>query len=601
MPLFWVSCDGFLDADNKSTVTADDQFTNESGIESLLNEAYYQMRSISSVYINYAGTDIYRGVRSASSDPTLEKYTLTSDNASVKDFYTNLYSVSNAANAVLYYAEKTPEFASLTKYKEEARFIRAYVYYILTQHFGGVSLIEDYIASAETSYPRESLETVYSFLTSELEELQASTSLPATDKTGHASIQAVKALLAKVYLAKAWDFGTTLDNAAQGTYTITNTALFDVAAEKAKEVCDVVPLTMSFEEKWSPAKEANEEVIFSVQWDRASSLDPNKGGHSKQNTFGGYLGAVTLGMKYVGADNLMPKVFYLFDKEDTRYEATFMTTIYNYKDAWGKEGYWAYYNATPEEQAALPIAFYFPAWYMSEAEIAAWKTQNAGRLVSTDYKSPAQVVTTTAPNVKWTTYSKAGAPSEQEMDYIAALKKVGAQPPVKKFDDPNTVIEATTGSGCYRDIVLLNMSDLYLVAAEAYLLAGEEASSLKYLNSVRTRAGVNSLNSYADYTYFDYEDGTRRSAEKALDVILDERVRELLGENYRWMDLRRTRQLVRYNILWNELTESDMTGYDGKIKWYRPIPADEIGLNTGMDASNQNPGYTAPASTETEE
>jgi starch-binding outer membrane protein, SusD/RagB family len=590
------SCVDFLTADNKSAVTADEQFSTQGNFETLVNQAYYKLDSIYiSPAIYCSGTDMYAGIRSVG-DPTLEGYSLTSDNGTVKMLYTSLYGVVNAANAVLYFAEKCEDYSGKELRKEEARFIRAYAYYILSQQFCGVPLIKEYISSAETFYPRNTLAETYTFLISEFKELSNSSLLSETDKTGRASKQAAKALLAKVYLAAGWDLETSLTNAETGGYTVNGKTYFENAAQTAKEICDAVPLTMSFEEKWSPNNEQNDEVIFAIQYNRSTSLNAVDGGNSQQNNFGTYLGAVTLGMKYVQSDlNVTSKTFYLFEKGDKRYDATFMTTVYNFKSTWGTEGYWAYYNAAPADLAKMQIAFYNPAWYVTNEEIAAYQTAHAAQLNSTGASSPAQIIRTSEP-VRWITYKTNGTIlSDAEFDFRSALSKVGTIPSVKKFDDPQTDIGAATSSGSYRDIVILNVSDIYLVAAEANLMAGNESAALSYLNSVRTRAGATTLKSFASYTRFDPEDKEYVTADQSIDVILDERARELLGEYYRWMDLRRTRQLVKYNLRWNSSTPSisAMTGGDGNIKWYRPIPADEIGLNTGIDSKDQNPGYTA--------
>ena len=36
---------------------------------------------------------------------------------------------------------------------------------------------------------------------------------------------------------------------------------------------------------------------------------------------------------------------------------------------------------------------------------------------------------------------------------------------------------------------------------------------------------------------------------------------------------------------------ADMSNTKGEIKWYRPIPENEISANTGISAADQNPGY----------
>lgn len=591
-------CSDFLDADNKSNGSADVQFANKEGLSTLLNQAYFTMRKVyTSPYIFTSGTDLYMPMRNSRGAEPLERYSLTSQDSETTLLYTNLYNVVNSANCVLYYADKAGGFAEKQAWVDEARFVRAYSYYVLTQQFGGVPLIEDYIASAKTSYPRTSLDKVYEFLIKELKELSgAESALSATDNTGHASKLAAKALLAKVYLAQAWDIDTQLNDAEQGTYTVNSIANFQLAATTAAEVANAVPLNLSFDDKWSPAHENNAEVLFSIQYDRATSLNQVDGGHSQQNNFGTYLGANTLGVK--GMQNgLCPtaKTFYLYEKGDARYQGTFMTTVYNYKDNWAKEGYYAYYNVSAGELASLPISFYFPAWYETDADIAAYQAAHASQFVTTGYKNVTQIVRSSN-DARWIIYKNDGTISKDDAyNFEEAATKVGAFPPIRKFDDAQTTAEIKQGKGSYRDVVLLNASEIYLVAAEAYLLAGDEPSSLTYLNAVRHRAGATELGSYADYRRFDADENAYVAATQNIDVVLDERARETLGEFYRWMDLRRTRQLVRYNILWNAdiISVADMQGDGGAIKWLRPIPSNELDTNDGISISDQNPGYGA--------
>jgi hypothetical protein len=109
------------------------------------------------------------------------------------------------------------------------------------------------------------------------------------------------------------------------------------------------------------------------------------------------------------------------------------------------------------------------------------------------------------------------------------------------------------------------------------------------VNAVRERAKAGTLSSFSAYEPL-YS--TTRDI-RPLDVVLDERARELYAENQRWMDLRRTRQLVRYNVDFNYIIDnaSAMSSANGEVKWYRPIPADEISSNTALTTADQNPGY----------
>ena len=72
---------------------------------------------------------------------------------------------------------------------------------------------------------------------------------------------------------------------------------------------------------------------------------------------------------------------------------------------------------------------------------------------------------------------------------------------VKKFDDPNTIQQGSS-SNDYRDIVVFHLSDIYLLAAEAYLMLNQPDKSLYYSNSVRARAkatAIDSVHSYEPY------------------------------------------------------------------------------------------------------
>jgi hypothetical protein len=59
------------------------------------------------------------------------------------------------------------------------------------------------------------------------------------------------------------------------------------------------------------------------------------------------------------------------------------------------------------------------------------------------------------------------------------------------------------------------------------------------------------------------------------------------------MDLRRTKQLVRYNIEFNNKITSlaDMSADGVNAKLYRPIPQAEINANDALTPEDQNPGY----------
>ena len=582
----------FLEAENKAGIGADEYFSTADGQNALRAVMYSGLKPVvNNTALTEYGTDLY--VPSRGSSPTnAQQYTIEAENGDVSSFYQTLYSMINNANCMLKYG------AANALYVAEAKFIRAYGYYMLTQQFGAVPYVDAYIESAAKDYPRTPLAEIYPKVIADLEAIAADTSLPEADSEhkGYVSRRAAKALLAKVCLAAGWDLETTLTSAEQGTYTVTGTSYFQKAAQYADEAIGGQQLTMSFEDKWSPANEGNAEEIFAVQYERNGYPgDEMTGGHTRQGTYGSQMGNPTEnGMKSM-ASSLAPsaKAIYLWEKGDERLDATFMMTTLNYTSQWLTEGYFAYYHRTAAEQAAMGIADkYFP-WYATSSEIQQFIDDHKSQLTRGTGKLLVQVHVLTNPATLYSigtngTIGRTFSNLEWN-EYLRGQNGSAVVPAVKKFDDPNTP-QQNNATG-YRDIVMLHLSDVYLTGAEAYLMTGNQNRSLELVNAVRQRAKASQLSSFAAYTP-DYTTDVSFTL-TPLDLVLDERARELYAETTRWMDLRRTRQLVRYNVAFNPniSSVSDMSNVRGEVKWYRPIPAAEIETNTAITQADQNPGY----------
>lgn len=594
-----VSCSDFLDPEYKTNdgKTADMQFNEDP--QSLLSAAMMNLRSlVDQTFLYVSGTDLYTNQQDAHGDDPFAKYELTPEESEVKSYYSTAYQIINFANGSIYYSNAEGELGL------QARFVRDYCYYLLTQQFGAVPYVTEYITSAQTSYPRMDLSELYPALIADLEDL--SQKLPATNNhDGKACQQAAKALLAKICLAAGWDLNTKLSSAAEGTYSVSGTDYFKKAAQYAEAAIGRIDLTMSHQDKWAPVNEGNVEEIFSVQYDRAAQAavgTTTKSGNSMQNAFSGYwMPPTTHGYKQGNHNHVQSmKSVYLFEKGDQRFESTFMTTFYGYVEGqWGKTGYYAYYNATAAEKENLHIGHRFFPWYTTVSEAEKEFKEKKDLYAQGDCANPAFAcilgASTGGSKVTKYKFEADGSFTKTTPEYNVHTgygANVSEGMTVKKWDDPATEQVINTGNG-YRDIVLLHVSDMYLVAAEAYLMASQEGEALAKLNAVRNRAGLSSLSSLAGYTPAYKTMYYTEWVPTSLDVILDERARELYAENQRWIDLRRTKQLVRYNVAFNEYINSvaDMQNADGEVKWYRPLPITEIESNTGISEEEQNPGY----------
>lgn len=148
----------------------------------------------------------------------------------------------------------------------------------------------------------------------------------------------------------------------------------------------------------------------------------------------------------------------------------------------------------------------------------------------------------------------------------------------------------TFGYSAIHDVPLMRFGEVYLLLAEAYLGLNKTEEAASAINVLRTRAfGKSNL-------------GQVTASDINLDFILDERARELIGEENRRYTLMRTGQLkkraqmnidfVAANNPWSNTKLESTYAISGtnNIQNLWPIPQTEIDLN--KDATlEQNPGY----------
>ena len=146
---------------------------------------------------------------------------------------------------------------------------------------------------------------------------------------------------------------------------------------------------------------------------------------------------------------------------------------------------------------------------------------------------------------------------------------------LKKFDD-NTRASATESQSS-RDVSITRLADVYLVAAEAMFKLNKLDSAAYFINIVRGRAAKPGREIDMQITGVDV----------TLDFILDERARELGGEQLRWFDLKRTGKLLERVRNYNPDLSANIKDYHV----LRPIPLSQISAVTNKEIFKQNPGY----------
>lgn len=550
------SCSDFLDASNKSNVTDKQTFATKEGFNSLVNDAYQHLQNVYAAPLFTscfsAGTDMYADARNKMNEPLNTYETLTPENTDIKNFYTYLYAGIRAANSVSYYAQ-TAQVDEKTKGQlvGEARVLAAYEYYLLVNNFGGVPIMKDFLTTADTGYPKSSAADVYAYIISELEDvisknvLQAST---ATKGGGRISQETAKAILAKTYLSAAWD--------------LNKQDYFSKAAALADEVIAGRKLTTPFAKLWKAdgSGDDNEEFLWDVEYDLATANNTTSGGTEWSGYYCNYLGGNEDNIKAT-TSSYVPTLYALhcFKKGDQRYDATFMKELpdINKGNAAGT-GYWTWYK-NGESLVGKPVTRYYSAWYETDADFEAWKAIDPANRANT-YRIPMDSQSKEAQNM-----------DGRDMEYYDNQQLVYGSSPCKKFDDSKTA--KTEKNTCYRDIHIITLPEMYLVAAEAYLKAGDNPKALARLNEVHQRAGLSALT------------GTI-----TIDDILDENACENFGNEARWMDLRRTQTLVTRCTKYNHEMGDKAAQYIGK-KLLRPIPQAAIDANDQLTLADQNPGY----------
>ena len=590
------SCSDFLDGSKQNRSNIDDSNITQ---EQRLNQAFAELREVfdgGSLLNQFVmGTDIYVNQANNTGGQLYYEYKMTPDE---EELYTDLYKVINNANAAISNDNSQVDC--------DARFLRALSYYYLTQQFGAVPYLEQTITNANREYPRKAVKDIYDNTIADLEKVYKDGNIPTTAHDGHCSKASVAALISKLALAAGWDTEVTPVNyAEQGEYSFNGdkdgyfakaeqfatNAINDAGGEDA--------LVDTYENKWSPTNEGNTEELFSIQYDKDNLSNY---AHSWASGFCGYHNDPAQSGQKIGnhLNNPSKKMLALYTKGDQRFDATFMTTMYAFdksSDTWGNAGYFAYYNKGVDK-ASLGITYRFlPPYYTYDdmkqdfAEHASQYSKGEATVIrmgdNLTYYSCTSA-TTDIPaesSLKSINYYTDSNPYTGYLFNFDGKTTTGMM--CKKWDD-ELGSQSKEVKQTFRDVVLLSLSDIFLVRAEAkMMLGGSKGNYLDDVNVVRKRAGAEQITSLAAYNPTYSHNFTLRD----IDIILDERALELFGEATRWEDLRRTKQLVLYYNNFSVYSATSQIGRGANIKWYRPIPLTEIENNNAISNEDQNPGY----------
>ena len=529
------SCQDMLDEDIRNEIS-NEHLNTALGLEDGVNAAYSYLRTFYGLqnggFLSVYGTDEYT---TGSADPALNSYTanINSGSGTISGPWNAFYEAINTCNAVI---ERAPNVTGISETLKntrvgEARFLRAYYYYMLVEIYGPVHITLTETQGVITTAKRSPIEEVYKVVIEDLNFAVANLPVTATN-FGRATLPAAKHFLSRVYLTRA------ASKVAQpGDYA--------KAAALAKEVINTAngpKLLDDFGMVYKIGNEVNNEIIFSVQYS-TNVLTNGSGNNAHMFYICGYEGQAGM---YRDLQNGRPWAHYkptdymlnLFSPEDSRNEKSFQRTWYCNKP-----------GTFTINGKSVKLALGDTALYLSPREVTAAE-RNA---------------------VKYRIY----APSEYT---------TGIFPSLSKYLDPNRIsINEAKGT---RDFVIYRLADTYLLAAEALLMDGKSEEAVGYVNTVRRRAartGATAVITDANKKAMEI-----KASDLTLDFILDERSRELSGEYMRWFDLKRTNKLIERARKYNPQAKANIQ----EFHMLRPIPQTQIDrTDGGASAFPQNPGY----------
>lgn len=627
------SCGSILDEQPRSQFDPT-FFTTEEGIEGGLTALYAHLRYIygNGYYLNICetGTDEYTYAQSADNNFKDADFTdagsLTATSSRSDVLWGQAFTNINTANGVIENGEAAGIDESLLS---EARFFRAFDYFLLVQTFGGVPLD---LGSGElkfnTSTIRSSVRnTVPEVYTKAIfpDFLTAIDNLPETPRlTGTASKNLARLYLSKAYLTYGWWLENPKNiptypeaqrtdpdghNAAwyyQQAYDVAMAAInnpgpyglqptfYDVNVATNDRNSEIMLYADHNENEkygnggvgygWGSGNSPENFAYWMTSWNYGLMTAKGSTGESINPISREAVQA--LGRPWTRmaaiADNFIEGGAWedAVKAIDSRYDATFTLRYHTNFDKAGKAD--TYVEGANGLQVG-PGEVYFS--FVDEA---------------------------TAVNIDWSA-DGAGVGAGKlpgRADFVVGVNNISRfKYPINwkigMYRTDNGSGLGSPNGGSPRPFNIAKFSELYLIAAEAAVKGASGSKSARDLvNVLRERAGKQSWSQNDNVAVSVDNSAAMVAATPAtitIDFILDERMREFWGEGYRWFDLVRTQTWAEkagtYRIAGSGATDRELQTVTRNIPancYLRPIPQSQIDGLEMTDAekeSYQNPAY----------
>ncbi|WP_443936766.1 RagB/SusD family nutrient uptake outer membrane protein [Pedobacter sp. MW01-1-1] len=532
------SCTKNLEEYNPSGLTANTVYTKAVGFETLVNGAYSFTRfwygKEEGYLLSEMGTDIWT---SGTGDPYpmfTQYFNLQGTADPLPILWNNLYAAVNLCNTGITNIANVTDYSAAQKQQREAelRYLRAFYYWHIVENWGDVHFTTIPSAGAVTEANRTSIETFYNLIFEDLKFAVANLQPTATEY-GRATVPVAKAFLARMYLTRGM-----------------NAEAFTLADDVIKNYgYSLVP---RYADLWNMGNLKNKEVIWAVDYstnlannDLTTSTYPY--GHSRGSNNGHLM--------YLMVYDQVNTALLARDIPNGRPFNRYMPTL-------------AYLNLFDQTNDSRYLGSFQAVWYANKAGTY---NGNAIKVGDTICSTPNAVVPVANQSAKYVTYDLAKV--------YNMTTKVPIQrrfyPSLSKFKDSTRTSIAEAQSA--RDVFVIRLAEMYLIAAEAKLNQNDATTAATYINVLRTRAAKPGRTAQMQIT----------PAQVTIDFILDERARELGGEQLRWFDLKRTGKLASRIQAMNPDAALNFKSYNT----VKPIPQAQVDAVTNKDVFKQNTGY----------
>lgn len=555
------SCSDFLSEDPKGNITTNYSETEE-GCERLVLSLYNTHRDfLERLYLfGSMGADEQLVAVNGNDWRYFGEYfdTQMINNGWNRDFWKQLYNslnVANLATEIIETAEIKDE-GRRAELRAEAHALRAFYFWIITETYGdGAHFTTESTAGVKTIGYQPGVATFYKQMLEDLNIAATGLKLPQNSQWGRMNEGIRKFILMKVLMSLA---GYPDDVISAAGYTKERCYTDALALTKSLRSDYNYRLLDDYTQIFDVDNQINDEIIWSVQYSTDKTY--NGGGENGLHRYG------------VG----------WYNKSAVDNKA--ITTLWSHSLYYGREYRWT----MPSLFMIQNFNEYDKRLYGSLQEYWCW--------IPTDWnQKPVYSDTVLIRHFRTVTDEEVAAGRQR-----AETHPLGHELFVEGLNhmyNLQTGEPTMNGRSCYhtnlklldssrefakdekghKDFIWFHLGEVYLSQAELYMYMGQKEEAAKVITELRKRALTEG-----------HEEALKVTPDMiTLDFILDEYMRELCMEGFRWYTLKRTGKLLERALKYNPDVKDKMKAYHVT----RPIPQNEVDVVTNKDEFHQLPEY----------